>query len=161
MKKLTKPMHAYSITSYNYFPQILYGMEVPCRWLQADWWGRALMGYPDLKLSFDNDSDDWLLYRQIEALGFDVKALFPIPVHWAARKALGEHFERARQMDKKQIPWDDQLRYVCRKYSLQLCQYLRPNDEHPLGFVDHMIYPLLLPDEELIYELQPKNQLPC
>lgn len=159
MKKQPEPVLVTPITSKDYFPKFLYGAEVPYRWLQADWWGLALMHYPLLKLPFECQ-EDWLLYRQIEALATDINVPFPMAVHWTARKALGGDYERAREMDRKRIPWDDQIRYVCRRYSLQSCKFIGPNDAHPLGLVDHMIYPLLLPDEELIYELQPLNALP-
>lgn len=90
-----------------------------------------------------------------------MKAQFPIAAHWVVRKALGNSYELARQMDAKQIPWDEEIQYVCRRVSLQQCKYHGPEDVHILGLVDHMIYPLLLPDEELIYEMRPGNVLPC
>lgn len=162
MKKQSEPKLVSPITSNDYFPQYLYGAVVPDHWLKADWWGQAHMGYPNLKLSFESRSvNDWLLYRQIEALGSAIKVPFPHAAHWAVRKALGESFERARQMDMQQVPWDPELRYVCRRYSLQLCKSHCPESDIELGFVDHMIYPLLLPDELLIYEMKPKNGLPC
>ena len=118
--------------------------------------------YPNLKLSFDRQSvNDWLLYRLIEALGAAVKAPFPIAAHWAVRKALGKNFKRARQMNLMEIPWEPELQYACRRYSLQLCKSQGPNDNHEIRPIDHMIYPLLLPDELLIHEMQPKNGWPC
>lgn len=100
MKKLPEPVLISPKTSKDYFPQILYGAVVPEHLLNADWWEPAFRGYPNLKLSFDSRSvTDWLLYRQIEALGEAVQAHFSIAAHWAVRKALGENFERARQMD--------------------------------------------------------------
>lgn len=162
MKKQPEPKLVSPITSNDYFPHYLYGAVVPDHWLKADWWGPAYMGYPNLKLSFESRSTtDWLLYRQIEALGSAIEVPFVHAAHWAVRKALGENLERARKMDKRQIPWDPELRFVCRRYSLQLCQSHHPDAEYEIGLVDHMIYPLLLPDELLIYEMKPKNGLPC
>lgn len=162
MKKLPEPVLISPKTSKDYFPQILYGAVVPEHLLNADWWEPAFRGYPNLKLSFDSRSvTDWLLYRQIEALGEAVQAHFSIAAHWAVRKALGENFERARQMDMQQMPWDPEIRYVCRRYSLQLCKSYVHHAQYEMAFVDHLIYPLLLPDELLIYEMKPKNELPC
>lgn len=162
MTKQPEPALVSPMTSKDYFPQYLYGSVVPEHWLNADWWDPAYMGYPNLKLSFESRSvTDWLLYRQIEALSSAIKVPFAHAAHWAVRKALGENFERARQMDMQQIPWDPELKYVCRRYALQLCKSEGPGDEHDIGLVDHMIYPLLLPDELLIYEMKPKNGLPC
>jgi len=70
-------------------------------------------------------------------------------------------YEVARKMEAEEIAWDSEIQYVCRKVSLQLCKHHGPNDLCPLGLVDHMIYPLLLPDEELVFELQPGNSLAC
>lgn len=64
-------------------------------------------------------------------------------------------------MDMQQMPWDPEIRYVCRRYSLQLCKSYVHHAQYEMAFVDHLIYPLLLPDELLIYEMKPKNELPC
>lgn len=160
MTKQLEAMCNTPITSYDYFPQYLYGEVVNPRWLQADWWKLASAAFPELKLTFDCDTD-WLIYRQIKALATDVKAPFPIAAHWILRKALGAQYEVARQMDAGEEPWSAELQYICRKMSLQLCKFHRPNDDIELGLVDHMIHPLLMPDEDLIHELKVLNGRPC
>ena len=160
MTKQTESMCVAPITSADYFHQYLYGAVVAEAWLQTDWRGLAYTNFPELKLTFDCDQD-WLMYRQIEALATDVKADFPIAAHWILRKALGLQYEVARQMDAGHIPWDTELQYVCRYVSLQLCKFHGPNDDIELGLVDHMIHPLLIPDEDLIHELKVLNGRPC
>ena len=160
MTKQVEAMCTTPITSYDYFPQYLYGEVVNQFWLQADWWELAYANFPELKLTFDCDTD-WLMYRQIEALATDVKAPFPIAAHWVLRKALGNRYEIVRQMDAGLIPWDVELQYVCRYASLQLCKFHGPNNDIPLGLVDHMIHPLLIPDEDLIHEMKVLNGRPC
>lgn len=160
MTKQSKTMCITPITSSYYFPQYLYGAVVAENWLKADWWELAYASFPDLKLTFDNPSD-WLLYRQIEALAADVSSPFPIAAHWVLRKALGTRYEVALEMDAGEIPWDLDLQYVCRYASLQLCKFHGPNDDISQGLVDYMIHPLLMPDEDLIYDLKPYNVRPC
>ena len=160
MTKQVETMSTAPITSYDYFPQYLYGEVVNPHWLQVDWWKLAYANFPELKLTFDCDTD-WSMYRQIEALATDIKAPFPIAAHWVLRKALDTHYEVARKMNAGLLPGDIELQFVCRNASLQLCKFHGPNNDIPLGLVDHMIHPLLIPDEDLIHELKVLNGSPC
>ena len=138
------------------------GKEVPDNWWSIDWWSLANRRAPLVKLTFDEGSvDDWLLFRKIEALAACIDVKFPNAAHWVIRRALGDCFQSARDMDAKLIPWIPEIQYVCRIVSLQFCKYHKPDDIHTLGLVDHMIYLLLIPDDEMLLLMQAVNHLPC
>ena len=148
--------------SDDFSQRILYGEEIAPYWLGLNWWDLACRHYPEIKLEFsDGPMHGDQLFNMIAGLAGSVNAHFELAAHWVLRRALGAEFWAAREMDKGNRPWDPAIQYVCRVVSLQLCRNRAPNSAIEIGLVDHMIRPLLLPDEELLHEMQPINLLPC
>ena len=140
----------------------LCGMEPPIFFLRVDWRALACMRKPLIKLPFDKKSgEDWLLYDQIDILAENMDVNFSAAAHWALRRALGEHFQPARNMYSGLTPWDLDLQYVCRIFSAQLCKSHRFKGAYSPERLDHVIEELLVTDDELLLEVNPGNVLPC
>ena len=140
----------------------LRGMEPPYFFLQVDWLALACMRKPLIKFAFDKKSpEDWLLYDQIDILAENMDVDFTDAAHWALRQALGGNFQPARDMYAGVTPWDLDIQYVCRIFSLQLCKSHRLQGAYSPERLDQVIEELLVTDDELLQAANPGNSLPC
>lgn len=149
-----------SIDETNILP--LRGMEPPYFFLMVDWLALACMRKPLIKFVFDKkSSEDWLLYDQIDILAENMDVDFADAAHWALRQALGKDFQPARDMYAGLTPWDSDIQYICRIFSLQLCKSHRLKGAYSPERLDLVIGQLLVTDDELLQEANPGNSLPC
>ena len=140
----------------------LRGMEPPHFFRQVDWLALACMRKPLIKFTFDKkSSEDWLLYDQIDILAEKMDVDFTDAAHWALRQALGEYFQAARDMHAGRTPWDLDIQYVCRIFSLQLCKSHLLKGAYCPERLDQVIEELLVTDDELLRGAKPGNFLPC
>ncbi|MBL8404303.1 MAG: hypothetical protein JNL16_07140 [Dechloromonas sp.] len=159
MKKETLTIPTKPMDEKDILP--LCGMKPPAFFLQIDWMTLACMRKPLIKLSFDKKSaEDWLLYDQIEILAEKMDVDFCDAAHWGLRRALGVQFESARRMHKGRAPWNDDVRYICRIFALQLCNSRRFKNAYQASNLDNVIAELLVTDEELLLETASGNTLP-
>lgn len=142
---------------------LLRGMEPPYFFLQVDWLALACMRKPLIKFTFEKkSSEDWLLYDQIDILAENMGVDFTDAAHWALRQALGEkNFQSAHDMYAGVTPWDLDIQYVCRIYSLQLCKSHRLKGAYSPERLDQVIEELLATDDELLLAANPGNSLTC
>lgn len=160
MKKVVPTIPTKPVDENNILP--LCGMEPPYFFLRVDWWALACMRKPLIKLSFDKRSaEDWLLYDQIDILSENMNVDFADAAYWSLRQALGEHFTSARNMHAGRIPWNFDIQYVCRIFSLQLCKSYRLKGAYSLEMLDQVIEELLFTEDELLQGANPANSLPC
>lgn len=122
---------------------------VPRFWVTLGWLELINMKKPNFKLDFET-GEDWVLYEMIAVFAKVLDTNFHHAAHWVLRLALGDRFDDARQMLFAKMPWDPDVRFVCRVVSLQICKYEGPNDCHELGLLDHMLPPLLTTDDECL-----------
>lgn len=149
-----------SIDETNILP--LRGMKPPYFFLQVDWLALACMRKPLIKFVFEEkSSEDWLLYDQIDILAENMNVDFTDAAHWALRQALGKNFQPARDMQACLTPWDLEIQYVCRMFSLQLCKSHGLKGAYSPERLDQVIEELLLTDDELLQGANPGNSLPC
>ena len=102
-----------------------------------------------------------MLYDQIDILAENMDVDFADAAHWSLRQALGEYFTSARNMHAGRMPWDLDIQYVCRIFSLQLCKSNRLKGAYSPERLDQVIEELLLTDDELLQGANPGNSLPC
>lgn len=160
MKKPVPTIPTKQVDLDNILP--LRGMEPPYFFLQVDWLALACMRKPLIKFTFDEkSSEDWLLYDQIDILAENMDVDFTDAAHWALRQALGEKFQSARDMYAGITPWDLDIQYVCRIYSLQLCKFHRLKGGYSPDRLDQVIEELLATDDELLLAANPGNSLTC
>jgi hypothetical protein len=135
--------------------------------IQTNWASLVLEGFPILNMTVKGTQDDSDLYSKIEAFAHDTEIDFADAAAWVLRAALGvNQTEQARKMAKAEIPWDQNTLFACRRMSLQLCRWLASwidpsRVDFPLTKIDHMIWSLLITDEEILEARAPKNSLPC
>ena len=160
MKKSVPTIPTKPVDEANILP--LRGMEPPYFFLRVDWLALACMRKPFIKFTFDkSSSEDWLLYDQIDILAENMDVYFTDAAHWALRQALGENFQSARDMYAGVTPWDLDIQYVCRIFSLQLCKSHRMKGAYNPERLDQVIEELLVTDEELLRAATPGNSLSC
>lgn len=90
------------------------------------------------------------LFTSLRNVSLAMRIEFEDAAHWVLRKVLDDRFEDARRMRVGEIPWDDDVLYICRVMALQVCRRLGPNDKRYLTKVDQMINSLLMTEEELL-----------
>lgn len=160
MNKAVPTIPTKSIDEADILP--LRGMEPPYFFLRVDWLALACMRKPLIKFTFDKkSSEDWLLYDQIDILAENMDVDFADAAHWALRQALGKNFQSARNMNAGLTPWDFEIQYVCRIFSLQLCKSHHLKGAYSPERLDQVIEELLVTDDELLRGAKPGNSLPC
>ena len=160
MKKIAPTIPTKPVDVANILP--LRGMEPPYFFLQVDWLALACKRKPLIKFTFDKkSSEDWLLYDQVDILAENMDVDFTDAAHWALRQALGENFQSARDMHAGRTPWNLDIQYVCRIFSLQLCKSHRLKGAYSAERLDQVIEELLITDDELLQGADPENSLPC
>lgn len=126
---------------------------VPSPFLDIDWKKLVSETYP---VVFDSPQDKngrkSDLYISIQRLSKLIRVDFEDSAHWVLRRVLGSRYLEARRMHEGQIEWDEDLRYVCRIMSLQVCRYLGPKHEREMRIVDGMINTVLPTLDVLLQE---------
>lgn len=116
---------------------------------------------PVLKLKFDNTEDDWALFFTIKVLANETGIDFEDAASWVLHRALANRVEDARKMAQGVIPWDTEVRHICRVMSLLTCKLYDEDIRHTLEKVDQMIWSLLITEDELLECAPPGNRLAC
>lgn len=131
---------------------------VPSRFLKTNWMKLINETHPIVIASpVDMSREESPLYNALQSFSLAIHIDLEDAAHWVLRKVLDDRFADARRMRVGEIPWDDEVLYICRVMALQVCRHLGPKDKRYLEKVDQMINSLLMTEEELLQATMSKD----
>jgi hypothetical protein len=140
--------------NYDFIISVTFKKQlVPSQFSRTDWMKMIDETRPIGFASPEHDvREKSVLFASLQKISKAMRIDLEDAAHWVLRKVLDDRFADARRMRVGEIPWDDDVLYICRVMALQVCRHLGPKDKRYLAKIDQMINSLLMTEEELLQE---------